>query len=132
MTEPRWLTRSIVEAVHAALIEEHGGSHGIRDDGLIESALSRSRHQWAYSEDADLAALAAAYGYGLAKNHGFIDGNKRVALAAATVFLRMNRQSLQASEPDAVVTMLEVASGQRNEERFAAWIRERTVPWRHD
>jgi death-on-curing protein len=121
--EPRWLSREMVGAIHAGLIGEHGGSYGVRDDGLIESALVRPPVPRAYEEGVDLAELAAAYGYGLAKNHGYIDGNKRMALTALGVFLDLNGQELDAPEPEAVGVMEDVAAGALSEPQLATWIR---------
>ena len=127
MREPLWLDRTFVEAIHADLIQQHGGSAGIRDSGLIDSALARPRHQWTYKRKPDLAALAAAYGWGLARNHGFVDGPKRVALMATYVFLVINGQELDVPEPEAVAVMLGVADGSLSESRFATWIRRHLV-----
>jgi death on curing protein len=125
--EPRWLTRRMIDSVHAELIDEHGGSHGVRDSGLIDSALNRPLHRWAYEEGCDLVDLAAAYGFGLAKNHGFVDGNKRIALTALLLFLRLNGRRLQLSEPEAVVVMTEVAAGKLSEAELAGLVRERMI-----
>ena len=125
MTEPRWPPRQTIDAIHAELISEHGGSFGVRDEGLIESALARPRNRWAYGES-DLPTLAAAYLFGLAKNHGYIDGNKRVAFMAAYVFLYQNGLELDAPEPEAYTVVAEVASGVETEEGLVTWIRERT------
>jgi death-on-curing protein len=127
--EPLWLDRSIVEALHAAQIREHGGQPGIRDEGLFESALARPRNVWSYDDSVDLAVLAAEYGYGLAKNHAFLDGNKRIGLVAANVFLLLNGFEIDAPEPEAVDVMLGVAAGSINSEEFAVWIRSRIVPF---
>lgn len=121
MTEPAWLTRALVEAIQDQLITEHGGSHGLRDEGLLESALARAPNQNAYGSPS-LAALAAAYAFGLCRNHAFIDGNKRIALAAADVFLQLNGHELVAPEAQAVVMTLELAAGKCGEEEYAAWI----------
>ena len=121
MTEPVWLTRALVEAIHDQLITEHGGSHGIRDEGLLESALARAPNQFAYGSPT-LAELAAAYAVGLCRNHAFIDGNKRVALTAADVFLQLNEHELVAPEAEAVVMTRELAAGQCSEADYAAWI----------
>lgn len=125
MNEPLWLSRSIIEEIHAEMIREHGGSYGIRDEGLLESALARPRNKWEYGER-DPAVLAAAYAFGLAKNHPFVDGNKRVAFMAAYVFLDVNGCVLQASEPDAVWAMQRLAAGGLTESDFAGWVRENT------
>lgn len=123
MSEPVWLTRALVEAIQDQLITEHGGSHGIRDEGLLESALARAPNQFAYGSPT-LAALAAAYAVGLGRNHAFIDGNKRVALAAADVFLQLNGYELVAPEAEAVVMTRELAAGKCSEDEYAAWIAE--------
>lgn len=115
----------MLEALHDAQLREHGGSPGIRDEGLIESALARPQHKFAYAERADLATLAAAYAFGLAKNHGFVDGNKRAAFMGAYVFLGLNGQDLEAAEPDVVTTMERVADGRLTEAGLASWIREK-------
>ncbi|HEX2187879.1 MAG TPA: type II toxin-antitoxin system death-on-curing family toxin [Longimicrobiaceae bacterium] len=125
MREPAGLSRRVVDAMQRELISEHGGLHGVRDDGLLESALSRPRNRWSYEPDADLAELAAAYGFGLARNHAYIDGNKRIALAAMHVFVRLNRHVLTAEEPEEVAVMLQVADGSMPEAALASWARER-------
>jgi death on curing protein len=127
--DPLWLSRPIVEALHAAQIREHGGQPGIRDEGLLESALARPVNVWGYDEGVDLAALAAEYGYGLAKNHAFLDGNKRIAFVAANVFLLLNGFEIDASEPETVHIMLGVADGSLTRDEFAVWIRSRLVPF---
>jgi len=111
--------------IHDAQLREHGGAPGIRDEGLLESALAGPRHKFAYAKRPDLATYAAAYTCGLAKNHGFVDGNKRSAFMAAYVFLGLNGHDLEAAEPDLVATMEQVAGGQLSEARLARWIRER-------
>lgn len=121
MTEPVWLTRALVEAIQDRLITEHGGSHGLRDEGLRESALAHAPNQNAYGSPS-LAELASAYAFGLCRNHAFVDGNKRVALAAADVFLQLNGHELVAPEAEAVVMTLELADGKCDEGEFAAWI----------
>lgn len=112
--------------MHAALIDEHGGLHGVRDRALIASALARPQNRYAYAGDAcDLAELGATYAFGLVKNHGYIDGNKRVGLAALLVFLRKNGFGLRVTEPQAVVMIEQVAAGAVTEGELAAWVRER-------
>jgi death-on-curing protein len=128
-TEPTWLDRPIVEALHADQILEHGGSLGIRDEGLLESALTRPQQKWHYEPGADLATLAAAYAFGIAKNHPFVDGNKRAALVAAYTFLAINDLELEAPEPEAVNAILGTADGSRSEEDLASWIRSHLTPW---
>jgi death-on-curing protein len=129
MGEPIWLSVAAVRQIHAELIREHGGSYGERDAGLIESALARPLQKWTYESDsADLAELAAAYAFGLAKNHGFIDGNKRVAFMAAYSFLGANGLLLVAPEPEAYAVMVDLASGELSEEDMARWLRASVEP----
>lgn len=123
-----WPGRSVIEALHADQVREHGGRLGLRDRGLLESALARPRHVWAYDADADLAILAAEYGFGLAKNHAFLDGNKRVAFVATNVFLILNGFEIEAPEPEVVETMLRVAGGRMSRGKLAGWIRTVMVP----
>ena len=128
MKEPRWLSITIVLAIHADQVRDHGGRPGVRDDGLLESALDRPRNRYHYEPETDLAALAAAYGFGIAKNHPFIDGNKRVAFQAMYVFLGVNGREITADEQAVVRLVLDLAAGQLSEEQLAAWIRENTAP----
>lgn len=130
MDESLWLSRPIVEALHADQVREHGGQLGLRDAGLLESALARPQHVWAYEPNPDFAALAAEYGFGLARNHAFLDGNKRVAFVATNVFLIMNGLEIEAPEPEVVDTMLRVADGRMDRDAFAAWIRTVSVPYK--
>lgn len=123
MTEPRWLKRVWVDAIHFQQLQRFGGRYGIRDTGAIDSALARPRNQWAYQDERDLAALAAAYGFGLTRGHGYVDGNKRVGFVAMAVFLDINGWSLEAPEPEVVQMMLAVASGTLPESELAAWVR---------
>lgn len=128
MSEPIWLTRAMVEALHAAQVREHGGQLGLRDEGLLESALARPRNASSYQPDADLPLLAAEYGYGLAKNHAFLDGNKRIAFVAMNVFLILDGHEIDAPEPEVVERMLEVAEGRLPLEGLGEWIRQVLVP----
>ncbi len=127
--EPIWLDRPILEALHVDQVTEHGGSLGIRDAGLLESALARPRQKWHYEPGSDLASLAAAYAFGIAKNHPFVDGNKRAALVAAYTFLALNDFELEAPEPEAVTMVLGTADGSLSEEDLASWIRSHLLPW---
>ena len=127
--EPAWLDRLILEALHADQIMEHGGSLGIRDEGLLESALARPQQKWHYEPRSDPATLAAAYAFGVAKNHPFIDGNKRAALVAAYTLLAVNGFELEAPEPEAVTLILGTADGSISEEDLASWIRSHLIPW---
>lgn len=126
--EPAWLSRILVRAIHADQVREHGGIPGLRDEGLLEYALERARNRWAYDASADLADLAAAYGHGLAGNHPFMDGNKRVAFQAMYVFAGLNGRRLQASEPEVVDLMSAVAAGSLGEEELASWVRAHLEP----
>jgi death-on-curing protein len=117
-----WLDAQALLAVHEEQLAEHGGATGTRDAGLFESALARPMHLAAYG-DPDAADLAAAYGVGLARNHPFIDGNKRTAFIAVELFLALNGFELMASDADCVLTMLAVASGRIDDATFAAWLR---------
>ncbi|HZD06266.1 MAG TPA: type II toxin-antitoxin system death-on-curing family toxin, partial [Longimicrobiales bacterium] len=102
----------------------HGGQHGLRDPGLLESALARPRHAWVYREqELDLPALAAEYAFGLIKNHPFLDGNKRIGFVAANVFLMLNGLEIEVYEPGAVDAVLRVADGGLDKDGLAAWIR---------
>lgn len=118
-----WVARAVVDAMHDEQIAEHGGSHGVRDDGLLESARARPRDRFGYDESADIFALAAAYGYGLAKNHAYVDGNKRIAFVTMAVFLVLNQLMINAGEPEVVTVMLGVADGSISEGELAAWLR---------
>jgi death on curing protein len=119
--EPSWLLIHVVIAIHEALIAEHGGPAGIRDRGLLESTLARPRNLRAYSESASLFDLAASYAYGLARNHCFVDGNKRVAFTASLTFLRLHGIHLEASQEDKYLTFLRLAEGEITEQELSAW-----------
>ena len=124
MDEPVWLNRTIVEAVHADQVREHGGQLGMRDPGLLDSALARPRHVWTYEADADLARLAAEYGFGVAKTHPFVDGNKRVALVAIDVFLACNGYTLRADNDQAYETIMALARGELERDELVAWVKK--------
>lgn len=128
MTEPRWLSRQLVDLIQADVIRVHGGRPGIRDHGMIESALDGARNRWVDEEGVDLAELAAAYGYGLVSNHGYVDGNKRVALMATFTFLGLNDFDLEAAEVEVTVVIQDLAASELGEAQFAAWIRQHLVP----
>ncbi len=127
MTEWRFLDRAIILAVHEEQLAQHGGGIGLRDEGLLESALARPENLAAYNVDADVAALAAAYAFGIAKNHPFIDGNKRTAFVAMELFLMDNGHVLNASDEDALMAMLRLAAGEMSEEQYGSWIRSHTT-----
>lgn len=119
--EPRWVSKVATLAIHEMLLAEHGGADGIRDDGLLDSALSNPRNLFAY-EETDIFRLAAAYAHALTRNHPFQDGNKRVALTVAGVFLELNGFRLEASEADAVSATLALSTRELDEAGFAAWL----------
>ncbi|MDB5702499.1 MAG: death-on-curing protein [Sphingomonadales bacterium] len=121
--EPIWLDAKEAIAIHDRQLAEHGGGTGIRDIGLLESALGRPINQWHYGEN-DPAALAAAYAFGVARNHPFIDGNKRTAWIAARLFLVMNGHVLSFDAADAIRTVLALASGDLSEDELASWFRD--------
>ena len=123
MSEPVWLASDLVKAIHEHQLRTFGGPSGIRDEGALESALGRARNRWAY-EEVDLAALAAAYAFGIARNHPFVDGNKRTALLALVTFLGLKDIDFVVDEAEAVVMILGLAAGQIDEEGLARWIRD--------
>ena len=122
-----WIEREVIVAVHDMQLAEHGGLPGTRDAGLLDSALGRPQHLAAYGEP-DIAALAAAYGWGIARNHPFIDGNKRTGFVAIELFLQLNGGALHASDADCVLTMLSVAAGDLPEDTLADWLRRHAAP----
>lgn len=122
-----WIDDAVIDAVHDAQLAEHGGLAGVRDAGMLASALARPQNLAAYG-DPDVADCGAAYGYGIARNHAFIDGNKRTAFVAVELFLDLNGLALHADDQDCVLTMLRVAEGSLSEADFANWIRERIAP----
>ena len=127
MTAPRWIDKRALLFLHSESLAEHGGPEGIRDEGLLDSALARPQNLLAYGEP-DLAALAAAYGVGIAKNHPFVDGNKRAAFLAVGLFLALNGQRLAATQVEATSAMIAVASSDLDEPAFAQWLREHIAP----
>ena len=118
-----WLAPPVIDAVHDQLLAAHGGSTGLRDESLLESALARPQHLAAYGKP-DLCDLAAAYAGGIARNHPFTDGNKRTAFMAAYIFLARNGLTLSASEVEATQAMVALAAGDLEAAAFAAWLRE--------
>lgn len=121
MKEPIWVLRETVIAVHQMLLAEHGGLPGIRDETLLDSALSRPQQSFAYSDQPSIFDLAASYSYGLALNHPFVDGNKRIALTVAAIFLELNSYSLDATEAEAVITFEHLAAGKLTEKQLSSW-----------
>ena len=123
MTEPVWLWTDLVLSIHDEQLRQFGGPPGLRDQGLLESALGRPLNKYAYGSQ-DLAQLASAYGFGLARNHAFVDGNKRIAFLAMVTFLGLNDIEFMVSEADAVAIMLAVAAGEIDEDGLTRWIRD--------
>ena len=119
-----WVADSVVLAIHEAQLAEHGGIAGIRDEGLLSSALARPHNLLAYGESPDTAALAAAYAFGIARNHPFLDGNKRTAFVVMELFLNLNGWTLEADGPDCISTMLALASSDLSEKSLVAWLRQ--------
>ena len=125
--EPYWLSRVVVDAIHHDQLREHGGLPGIRDEHVLESALARPQQKWHYGEQPDVPMLAAAYAFGLVKNHPYRDGNKRIGFLAMITFLGMNGHDLQATDADVVTTFLALADGSISEESLATWIRQHSA-----
>jgi len=122
-----WIAEAVVLALHEEQLAEHGGAVGLRDLGLLQSALARPQRLAAYGEP-DIAALAAAYGYRIARNHPFVDGNKRTAFTVTELFLTLNGYGLMADDPSCVTTMLQLAEGRLSEVKFTDWIQTHLVP----
>jgi death on curing protein len=122
MKEPQWVSFAVATAIHEAQLAEHRGMIGVRDQGLLESALARPRQIYTYADEPDLLQLAAAYAFGLAKNHAFVDGNKRTTWVVCALFLELNGRYVTSPQADVVTTMLGVASGEIAEPEFAAWL----------
>lgn len=121
-SEPRWVSKKALLLLHEESLSEFGGGRGLRDEGLLESALARPHNTYAYRSTATLAELAASYCYGISKNHAFVDGNKRAAFLCAGLFLAINGYRLTAAQVDAIETMLGLAAGTVTEEELALWI----------
>ena len=122
MSDYRWINPQVLLLLHDESLAEHGGAPGLRDEVLLESALGRPQNLLAYGSP-DLSDLAASYGYGLAKNHAFVDGNKRAAFLAVGLFLMVNGHRLVATQAEATMTMLALAAGHMDESALAQWIR---------
>jgi len=119
-----WLSRLVVDAIHNDQLREHGGLPGVRDENILESALARAQQKWHHAELTDVPALAAAYAFGLVKNHPYRDGNKRIGFLAMVTFLGLNGYDFSATDAEVVAEMLALADGTVSEEAFASWIRE--------
>lgn len=128
MSEPVWLERRVVDAIHLDQLQLNGGLRGVKDDNALESALARPKNRRLYEPSSDLATLAAAYGYALATSHAYSDGNKRTAFAVMGVYLLLNELWLDVPEPEAVFVMLDVAERRLTEQELAAWLRANSAP----
>jgi death-on-curing protein len=122
--EPRWLSRIVVDAIHSDQLREHGGLPGVRDENVLESALARPQRKWHYGAETDVPMLAAAYAFGLVKNHPYRDGNKRIGFLAMVTFLGINGHEFGAPDADVVAEFLALADGSVSEDELANWIRE--------
>lgn len=127
MSTWKWVSRQVLILLHDESLAEHGGAPGVRDEGLLDSALARPLNLSLY-EQPDMADLAASYGVALAKNHAFVDGNKRAAFLAVGLFLGVNGYRLRATQADATLTVMDVAAGVMDEAAFAQWIRSHVEP----
>ena len=128
MSDPIWIRMDVVLAIHKRQIAEHGGDDGIRDQGLLDSALAKPKNLIAYAEDTpDLAELAAAYGYGICKNHAFVDGNKRVAYVVCMTFLKLNGIILDVALDEKYSTFLKLAEGSIDQKDLADWLRANSI-----
>jgi death on curing protein len=121
--EPRWIDKRALLLLHEESLAMFGGARGLRDEGLLDSALARPVNQYLYDKTKDVAALAAAYGYGIAKNHAFVDGNKRAAFLSIGLLLGLNGKRLRVDQVDAIQTILALAAGTLDEHSLASWIR---------
>lgn len=124
MNEPKWIPLAVVMAIHEAQLAQHGGGVGVRDQCLLESALARPQQIHAYTDEPPIHRFAAAYAFGLAKNHAFVDGNKRTAWVVCATFLEVNGRHVTATQADVVTTMLGVADSSISEETFAVWLEQ--------
>ena len=125
--EPHWLSRIVVDAIHDDQLREHGGLPGIRDENVLESALARPKQKWHYANKADVATLAAAYAFGLVRNHPYRDGNKRIGFLALVTFLELNGHELDATDAEVIAEILALADGRVSEDELANWIRAHSV-----
>ena len=126
-SEPHWLSRIVVDAIHHDQLGEHGGLPGIRDENVLESALARPQQEWHYADKADIATLGAAYAFGLVQNHPYRDGNKRTGLLALATLLGLNGHELDATDAEVIAEILALADGRVSEDELANWIRAHSV-----
>jgi death on curing protein len=129
--DPKWINKKALLWLHEESLAEFGGARGLRDEGLLDSALARAQNTHAYKPDSTMPDLAASYAFGLAKNHPFVDGNKRAAFLAIGLFLRINGYRLEADQVDAIQTILALAAGDLDESALSAWIAGRVVSVSH-
>ena len=125
--EPNWLTRIVVDAIHNDQLREHGGLAGLRDENALEFALARPRQKWHYADHTDPPMLAAAYAFGLVKNHPYRDGNKRIGFLAMATFLGLNGYELDATDAEVVAEIVSLADGSASEESLTDWIRGHSI-----
>jgi death on curing protein len=121
--QPRWLSRVVVDAIHSDQLREHGGLPGVRDENALESALTRPQQKWVYGNERSLPVLAAAYAFGLVRNHAYRDGNKRIGFLALATFLGTNGYELAATDEEVVTEIVALASGIISEEALSEWVR---------
>jgi len=126
-SEPVWVPRVVVDAIHYDQLQAHGGLAGVRDENALESALARARQRWTREPATDIPTLAAAYGFGLCQGHPYRDGNKRVAFVTVVVFLTLNGWTFEAPESEVVTAMLALAAGKSKESDLATWLRGRST-----
>jgi death-on-curing protein len=127
MREPIWVLKQTVLVFHLEQLAEHGGSDGLRDEGLLESALAKPKNKFAYQPEITLAALAASYAFGIARNHPFVDGNKRAALVTAETFLELNGYIVEASKEAKYLNFIRLADGSLTEVQLAKWYAEHLI-----
>lgn len=125
MKEPIWILDEAVLAIHRRQLAEHGGSEGVRDPGLLASAMARPKNTFAYEQNVSLARLAAEYGFGIARNHPFVDGNKRTAFVACLLFLRLNGRDIEATQEEKYEAFMQLASGELSVTQLEQWIEQR-------
>ncbi|WP_036042328.1 type II toxin-antitoxin system death-on-curing family toxin [Leptospira alstonii] len=125
--EPKWISKKIAEVIHLDQIKQHGGLQGIRDEGLLESALDRPKNKFSYDTKATIFELAVSLGLGIAKNHPFLDGNKRLSFQLTYVFLGLNGYKIEVAEEEVVSIMLRVAGGSLNEKALSVWLKDSSI-----
>ena len=127
LAEPRWLRRFVVDAIHTEQLREHGGLPGVRDETGLESALSRAANKWHCARSTDMPSLAAAYGFGLIRNHPYLDGNKRIGFLVMVTFLGINGYELDATDAEVISEIVALAESRVSEDELADWIRKHST-----